>query len=274
MPNTHTKSLGLDDLNDRERLQYSLHILFSMLQVTGKTVSTNSTVATLVKEVGLLQKRFSSCQALPVCKDITFVHQLAEAAISSQIKPREETCAICYEDFQCDNMFENCESEIHREVCAGILDPEQLSVIDQRKMESEINVRDRVYCPEPTCSVLMANDKFLKHTNEFFLGAEQVGARKCMVCGTFFCINCNFKWHYHMTCDEFRKTQTYQISNHAKFESVAERHGLKKCRVCNTWVERVYGCNHMTCRCKYEFCYTCGAEWINKEQTCKCRLMD
>ncbi|XP_020881851.1 uncharacterized protein LOC9313588 [Arabidopsis lyrata subsp. lyrata] len=181
-------------------------------QVTGKMVSTNSTVATLVKEVGLLQKRFSSCQSLPVCKDITFVHQLAEAAISSQIKPREETCAICYEDFQCDKMFE-------------------------RKMESEINMRDRVYCPEPTCSALMAKDKLLKHTNEFFLGAEQ-------------------------------------ISNHAKFESVAKRHGLKKCRVCTTWVERVYGCNHMTCRYKYEFCYTCGAEWINKEQTCKCRLMD
>ncbi|KAG7564733.1 IBR domain [Arabidopsis suecica] len=269
-------------------------------------VSTNSTVATLVKEVGLLQKRFSSCQSLPVCKDITFVHQLVEAAISSQIKPREETCAICYEDFQCDKMFEvpgcfhifcdvcmkehlrrtlvcgkraicpmeDCESEIHREACVGILDPEQLSVIDQRKMESEINVRDRVYCPEPTCSALMAKDMLLKHTNEFFLGAEQLGARKCMVCGTFFCINCSFKWHYHITCDEFRKTQTYQISNHAKFESVAERHGLKKCRVCNTWIERVYGCNHMTCKCKYEFCYTCGAEWINKEQTCKCRLMD
>lgn len=188
-------------------------------------VSTNSTVATLVKEVGLLQKRFSSCQALPVCKDITFVHQLAEAAISSRsnhakrlVQYAMKTFSVIFEVPGCFHLFcdvcmkehlrrtlvcgkraicpiEDCESEIHLEACVDILDPEQLSVIDQRKMESEINVRDRVYCPEPTYSALMAKDKLLKHTNEFFLGAEQVGARKCMVCCTFLCINCNFKWH-------------------------------------------------------------------------------
>lgn len=28
------------------------------------------------------------------------------------------------------------------------------------------------------------------------------------------------------------------------------------------------------CRCGYEFCYTCGAEWKNKKATCSCPLWD
>ena len=28
------------------------------------------------------------------------------------------------------------------------------------------------------------------------------------------------------------------------------------------------------CRCGYEFCYTCGAEWKNKKATCSCPLWE
>lgn len=39
-------------------------------------------------------------------------------------------------------------------------------------------------------------------------------------------------------------------------------------------IELATGCYHMTCRCGYEFCYTCGAEWKNKKATCTCPLWD
>lgn len=29
-----------------------------------------------------------------------------------------------------------------------------------------------------------------------------------------------------------------------------------------------------SCRCGYEFCYTCGSEWKNKKATCSCPLWD
>lgn len=28
------------------------------------------------------------------------------------------------------------------------------------------------------------------------------------------------------------------------------------------------------CRCRFEFCYTCGAEWKNKKRTCRCPIWD
>lgn len=30
----------------------------------------------------------------------------------------------------------------------------------------------------------------------------------------------------------------------------------------------------VACRCGYEFCYTCGAEWKNKKATCSCPIWD
>ncbi|KAL6500576.1 hypothetical protein OROGR_027352 [Orobanche gracilis] len=255
--------------------------------VTGRVEPNQSTVATLVKEVARLQTRFSFCQASLVRKNITFVLKLARHAIASQIKWCEgniymESCAICYEVVPVDKMFEvdgcfhrlcvvcmkkhlevrlldgttascpspGCKSEIQIETCAQILDPKLVEVMIQRRRESMINVSDKVYCPDPKCSELMVKHKLLKYTKPLFVGAEQLGARKCMKCGMFFCINCNVEWHYEMTCDEFRKSKSYQKSEQKMLESMAERKGWRKCRECSTLVELAEGCYHIICRKK------------------------
>lgn len=41
----------------------------------------------------------------------------------------------------------------------------------------------------------------------------------------------------------------------------------KQCPNCRFWVEKNEGCDHMTCRCKYEFCYVCGGKYGQ----CACR---
>lgn len=33
-------------------------------------------------------------------------------------------------------------------------------------------------------------------------------------------------------------------------------------------VEKVEGCNHITCKCKYEFCYLCGGAWNKGNHDC------
>jgi hypothetical protein len=35
----------------------------------------------------------------------------------------------------------------------------------------------------------------------------------------------------------------------------------RQCKRCKMVVEKNQGCNHITCRCGYQFCYVCGAEW-------------
>jgi len=41
----------------------------------------------------------------------------------------------------------------------------------------------------------------------------------------------------------------------------AKQVGAKQCKKCKFWVQKNDGCNHMTCRCGYEFCYVCGGKY-------------
>ena len=41
----------------------------------------------------------------------------------------------------------------------------------------------------------------------------------------------------------------------------------QRCSRCKYWVEKNDGCNHMTCRCGYEFCYICGDKYRECEHT-------
>ncbi|CAD8120162.1 unnamed protein product [Paramecium sonneborni] len=36
----------------------------------------------------------------------------------------------------------------------------------------------------------------------------------------------------------------------------------KQCPNCKSWVEKSSGCDHMTCRCKFQFCYACGGVYL------------
>ena len=49
-------------------------------------------------------------------------------------------------------------------------------------------------------------------------------------------------------------------------EAWRKKAGAKRCTRCKFIVFKNDGCNHMTCRCGYEFCYVCGG----KHQDCEC----
>jgi hypothetical protein len=42
---------------------------------------------------------------------------------------------------------------------------------------------------------------------------------------------------------------------------MGEKSGWRRCYKCRTLVELSQGCTHMTCRCRAQFCYICGAVW-------------
>ncbi|KAK8046735.1 hypothetical protein PG996_014799 [Apiospora saccharicola] len=47
----------------------------------------------------------------------------------------------------------------------------------------------------------------------------------------------------------------------------ARQQGWAECGRCGRIIDRIEGCNHITCPCSYEFCYACGSEW----RACPCR---
>ncbi|XP_010666117.2 E3 ubiquitin-protein ligase RSL1 [Beta vulgaris subsp. vulgaris] len=243
---------------------------------------------------------------------IKFAFKLARDAITSQMsKPVEsdhlknlkETCVICLEETDQDKMFtiddclhkycfscmkqhveaklhngmvpkcphESCIYELNITSCEKFLTPKLIEIMKQRIREASIPVAEKVYCPYPRCSALMSKDEVSDFAKKKNIRARMLGARECLKCHGLFCINCRVPWHKTLTCGEYKRSNPYQIED-AKLKSLATRNLWRQCVKCNHMIELAQGCYHMTCRCGYEFCYTCGAEWKNKKATCSCPL--
>ena len=103
------------------------------------------------------------------------------------------------------------------------------------------------FCPTPNCKVVFSAEECKKKFD-------------CPECKKSYCIDCKSKWHEGMTCQENRISNT-KLKEDAMFLEHAKTLKMKQCPDCKFWVERNEGCNHMTCRCKNQFCYICGMKW-------------
>ena len=79
----------------------------------------------------------------------------------------------------------------------------------------------------------------------------------CSKCNTEICFNCAAAWHgdINLTCDDVldKKLDEWAISSSKD---------VQYCPKCNARIEKLEGCNHMTCSyCKYEFCWLCRKEY-------------
>ncbi|KAK8601820.1 hypothetical protein V6N13_058504 [Hibiscus sabdariffa] len=243
--------------------------------------------------------------ALALARD-SIVFQITWPAESSNGKGLKETCVICFEDVDTTRMFsvegcfhrycfscmkqhvevkllnamvancphEGCNSEVTIDSCGKFLDPKLVKIMIDCKKEASVPVTEKVYCVFPRCSALMSKSEVLQYTNTVILGAEHSGARKCVKCHCFFCINCKVPWHYDMTCSVYKRRNPHPVKEDAMFNSLAKKRKWRECIKCKNVVELAEGCYHITCRCGYEFCYTCGLPWKNKKATCTCPIWD
>ncbi|KAL5337296.1 hypothetical protein BJX70DRAFT_389348 [Aspergillus crustosus] len=60
------------------------------------------------------------------------------------------------------------------------------------------------------------------------------------------------------------------VDEHLEVMRLAEQSGWKRCPQCRHLIELRTGCNHITCRCRYEFFYVCTLKW----KTCRCENWD
>ena len=77
----------------------------------------------------------------------------------------------------------------------------------------------------------------------------------CPECFTVICAKCKVEFHFGETCDEYQ----LRTSGHLRaLEQWIEAEGAKHCRRCNAVVQKLEGCDNMTCHfCKADFCWKC-----------------
>ena len=71
--------------------------------------------------------------------------------------------------------------------------------------------------------------------------------------------------HEGLTCDQYENIMKKEGKG---FINIMLKDHIKICGKCGAWIEKMKGCNHITCKCSNEFCYLCGLKW----KTCKCQL--
>ena len=128
--------------------------------------------------------------------------------------------------------------------------------IKWNKKFHEYTTKNRIYCPAKGCGEWIKPANIYIDTSGGANGGRKFG--KCARCKTKVCCTCNGKWHTSRECPKDEETK--------RFVEVAKSEGWQRCFNCSAMVELKEGCNHMTCRCRAEFCMICGLRW----KTCDC----
>lgn len=136
-----------------------------------------------------------------------------------------------------------CKKLFHMDSMRHFLTAEIISGFHEKKVE--FGTTNRIYCSNPTCSTFL------------YPACIDGDKAECPICLVSTCTICKGTAH---PGDCPQDTGVQQVLNLANGE------GWRRCSKCKAVVELGIGCNHITCRCKAEWCYVCGANW----KTCQC----
>ncbi|KAF2793126.1 hypothetical protein K505DRAFT_203416, partial [Melanomma pulvis-pyrius CBS 109.77] len=140
-----------------------------------------------------------------------------------------------------------CSKPIEVFACAPFLSKDLLARFVEKK--EELETPNPTYCSNPECA------KWVKPAN------IRADSAKCLACSQKTCITCKAKQHTGL-CPEDQDVKRLLV--------IAEELQWKACPKCKNMIELGRGCYHITCRCRYEFCYLCVAKW----KTCTCLTWD
>ncbi|KAJ7221709.1 hypothetical protein GGX14DRAFT_430758 [Mycena pura] len=110
-----------------------------------------------------------------------------------------------------------------------------LRYIEQRPQEFK-------YCKTPDCSQVYRRNAS--------------GAIICPSCFLKVCSLCDEEVHDGMSCEE-RQLHSDPDEQERRNEEWAAANGTKRCPACSVWIEKIEGCNHMTCKCGAHICWIC-----------------
>lgn len=176
-------------------------------------------------------------------------------------------CVICY---QCDVTLIKCQI-CHQSICSDCMHLHLKAKIS----EGFILIR----CPADYCTRIISNDEIKEHCNELIhlYTKNEVDAKndprhktcpgcnlvhhfeepddvplhhKCGSCGLQWCVKCHAPWHVGISCKKYQKDvvgkghKALKVWAKGKGQSNAN---AKKCPNCKFFIERISGCDHMSC---------------------------
>ena len=217
-------------------------------------------------------------------------HRFCKECLQGYVNSKINDSQLTDKDLVCPNG--TCKYAISHQILEYILEKDKLEQLDNfvlQHVQSNMIGADEIAlrCPKAECIYFFVMDKDANITHH-----------KCEVCGLEFCVKGCREAHKGKTCEEHkahlaelrRQEEERRLEEIRKIEEEAKRleemkkfnewkemndkaeenfnllvakEKLRICPKCNVWVQKVSGCNHITCnRCKAQFCYMCGTyEW-------------
>ncbi|RAK75540.1 BRcat and Rcat domain-containing protein [Aspergillus fijiensis CBS 313.89] len=136
-----------------------------------------------------------------------------------------------------------CKLDIPVETILPVLTPKERSFYILKAQEYATPAAERWYCPAATCG------RFIPSQHAKSASASQT----CPYCSTKICSGCRDLAHSSRGCSP--DPGLAAVLEEARIQQ------WQRCYDCGSMVELVSGCDHVTCRCKAQFCYKCGDPW-------------
>lgn len=136
-----------------------------------------------------------------------------------------------------------CSHLIPLSLAEELLTPDEFDAVVRASFLAYVQSRpdEFHYCPTPDCPQVYRKTK--RNT-----------VLQCPSCLVRICPLCDTEWHESGSCQD-RDPQDQFL-----FEQWKGRHDVKDCPSCKVPIERLAGCNHMTCvSCKTHICWACLA---------------
>ncbi|KAF7302647.1 hypothetical protein HMN09_00899300 [Mycena chlorophos] len=140
---------------------------------------------------------------------------------------------------------ESCNTSLPLSLIRTLVSPAEEERILTSAFLSYVNSRpgEFAYCPTPDCEMVFRTDA---HTGSVLT---------CPNCLTQICPSCKVAFHEGLTCEEHRDQASGGFEALQKWRAA---NGVKACPKCGVDIEKIAGCNHMTCaRCKTHMCWVC-----------------
>ena len=227
----------------------SLDIANRRLRIRGDE-STHRTAVDLVHKVRSRyhERRLRGNNDLcPVCLD--------EPTQSVRLRCGHRWCSACLTSYlvsaisskafplNCLGNEAQCDVRIPLSVASDLLAAEQFQAVAEAAFSSHVQCHSDEfhYCPSPDCpQVYRAKQKSLTGTTV-----------QCPSCLLRICAACHQEAHEGFTCAD-------DDSWNEEMQEWAKDHDVKRCPGCRITIERIEGCNHMTCtNCQTHICWVC-----------------